>query len=158
MNRDQFGSMVNLRSGRPTKMNTSRVIQEVTNKPRRNIWSTAGPTYMSYGRCSLVNSKRLGREMTSMGELRGGSHIWPKTTRRLVSHSPENILIIPETFGLIFCGRVREKFNFLWRCTSCYTRCKTNTAFQTTYASNIIQLSVESLPFGRWKIISPRVH
>ncbi len=30
-----------------------------------------------------------------------------------VSHLPKNILIIPKTFGQIFCGLMRQKFNFL---------------------------------------------
>ncbi len=63
-----------------------------------------------------------------MGEFQGKSHCWPKRTQRLVSHLPKNILIIPKTFGQIFCGLMRQKFNLL-ECVSCYIWRKTNTAF-----------------------------
>ncbi len=48
-----------------------------------------------------------------MGEFRGKSHCWPKRTQMLVSHLPKIILIIPKTFGQIFCGLMRQKFNFM---------------------------------------------
>ncbi len=68
-----------------------------------------------------------------MGEFQGKSHCWPKRTQRLVSHLPKNILIIPKTFGQIFCG---DKKNWLFgRCVSRYIWRKTNTAF---HKKNII--------------------
>lgn len=33
--------------------------------------------------------------------------------QRLVSHFPKNILMMPKTFGLIFCGLTRHKLNIL---------------------------------------------
>ncbi len=50
--------------------------------------------------------------MASMGEFQDKSHCWPKITKRLVSHLPKNILIIPKMFGKIFCGLMRQKVNF----------------------------------------------
>ncbi len=51
----------------------------------------------------------------SMGEFQGKSHCWPKRTQRLVSHLPKQYLdmIIPKTFGQIFCGLIQQKLNFL---------------------------------------------
>ena len=51
--------------------------------------------------------------MASMVEFQGENHCWPKRTQRLVSHLPNNILMIPKTSGTIFCGLTRQKLNFL---------------------------------------------
>lgn len=36
------------------------------------------------------------------------SHCWPKRTQRHISHLSDNILIIPETLGKVFCGLMRQ--------------------------------------------------
>ncbi len=45
------------------------------------------------------------RHLSATSETRG--------TQRLVSHLPKHILIIPKTFGQIFCGLMRQKLNIL---------------------------------------------
>ncbi len=56
--------------------------------------------------------KRLGKNGIR-GRASRQKSLLTKKTQRLVSHLPKNILIIPKTFGQIFCGLMRHKLNFL---------------------------------------------
>jgi len=51
--------------------------------------------------------------MACMAEFQDKNYSWPKRTLRLVSFLPENILMIPKTFGKILCKLTRQKLNFL---------------------------------------------
>ncbi len=56
--------------------------------------------------------KRLGKNRIR-GRASRQKSLLTKKTQRLVSHLPKKILIIPKTFGQIFCGLMRHKLNFL---------------------------------------------
>ncbi len=107
----KLGTVVNLsRSGRPTKITPRaqrRLIQEVIKEPR---------TTSKELQASLASIKVSVHDSTTRKRL-GKNDIQrvprQKKTQRLVSHLPKNMLIIPKTFGQIFCGLMRQKLNFL---------------------------------------------
>ncbi len=111
----KLGTVVNLsRSGWPTKITPQRrLIQEVIKEPRttsKELQASLASINVSVHDSTI--RKRLGKNGIH-GEFQGKSHCWPKRTQRLITHLPKNILIIPKTFGQIFCGLMRQKLNFL---------------------------------------------
>ncbi len=94
-------------------MSATRLIQEVIKEPRTT--SKEPQASLASIKVSVHDStirKRLGKNSIH-GRVQGKSHCWPKRTQRIVSHLPKHILIIPKTFGQIFCGLMRQKLNFL---------------------------------------------
>ncbi len=108
--------MVNLpRSGRLTKMYPRaqrRLIQEVIKEPR----TTSKELQASFAsiQCSYDSTirKRLGKNVIH-GRFPRQKPLLIR--RRLVSHLPKNILIIPKTFAQksVFSGLMRQMLNFL---------------------------------------------
>ncbi len=112
-------TVVNLpRRGRPTKITPraqQRLIQEVIKEPRttsKELQASLASIKVSVHDSTI--RKRLGKNgIHGRVQVQGKSHCWPKRTQTLVSQLPKNILIIPKTFGQIFCGLMRQKLNFL---------------------------------------------
>ena len=110
----KLGTVVNLpRSGRPTKITPraqQRLIQEVIKEPR----TTSKELQASFASIKIsVHDSTIRKRLGKNGSHGRKGHCWPKSTQRLVSHLTKNILIIPNTFELIFCGLMRQKLNFL---------------------------------------------
>ncbi len=122
--------VVNLpRSGWPTKITPRaqrRLIQEVIKEPRttsKELQASLASVKVSVH--DSIIRKRLGKNGIH-GRVPRQTPLLTKRTQRLVSHLPKNILIIPKTFGQIFCGLMRQSWTF-GRCVSRYIWCKTNT-------------------------------
>ncbi len=84
-----------------------RLIQEVIKNPEQHL-KNCRPHLPQQIKVSVHDSttrKRLGKNDIQSSKA--------KKTQRLVSHLPKNMLIIPKTFGQIFCGLMRQKLNFL---------------------------------------------
>ncbi len=113
-----------------------RLIQEVIKEPRtisKELQASLASIKVSVHDSAI--RKRRSKNSTQ-GEFQGKSHCWPKVTQTgIISHLPKYILIIPKTFGQIFCGLMRQKLKFLGRCVSHYIWRKSNTAF---HKKNII--------------------
>ncbi len=105
-----------LRSGRPTKITPrvqQRLIQEVIKEPR---------TTSKELQASLASIKVSVHDSTKK-ETGQKWHPWESSEAKATADQKEhkgsshicqkNILIIPKTFGQIFCGLMRKKLNFL---------------------------------------------
>ncbi len=132
----KLGTVVNLpRCGRPTKITPraqQRLIQEVIQEPRTT--SKELQASLALIKVSVHDStirKRLGKNGIHERAPRQKPLLTKKNTS-LISHLPKIILIIPKTFGQIFCGLMRQ---MLARCVSRYIWHKTNTGF---HKKNII--------------------
>lgn len=97
---------------------SSRRSQKRTEQHLKNCW-----LHLSQLRSDFI-IQRL-----SKNGIQGKTYCWPNRTPKLISHLPKSILMIPKTFGRIFCHLMREKFNFFGRFDSHYTWYETNTAF-----------------------------
>ncbi len=114
----KLGTVVNLpRSGWPTKITPRaqrRLIQEVIKEPRttsKELQASLASIKVSVHDSTI--RKRLGKNGIHGESSKAKATADQKRTQRLVSHLPKNILIIPKTFGQIFCGLMRQKLNFL---------------------------------------------
>ncbi len=113
----KHGTVVNLpRSGRPTKITPRvqrRLIQEVTKDPTttsKELQASLASVKVSVHDSTI--RKRLGKNGLH-GRVPRRNPLLSKRTNRLVSALPENILMIPKTFGKIICGLTRQKCNIL---------------------------------------------
>ncbi len=106
------------RSGWPTEF-TSRVqcrlIQEVIKEPRttsKELQASLASIKVSVHDSTI---RRDWAKTASMGEFKSKAKaIADQKEHKGPSHiCQKNILIIPKTFGQIFCGLMRQKFNFL---------------------------------------------
>ncbi len=111
-----LGTVVNLpRSGRPTKITPReqrRLIQEVIKEPRTT--SKELQASLASIKVSVHDStrKRLGKNGINGRVPRQKPLLTKKNTKACLTLA-KNILIIPKTFGQIFCGLMRQKLNFL---------------------------------------------
>ncbi len=110
----KHGTVVNLpRSGRPTKITPRaqwRLIQEVTKDPTttsKELQASLASVKVSVHDSTI--RKRLGKNGLHGRVPRRK----PLLSKKLISVLPENILMIPKTFGKILCGLTRQKLNFL---------------------------------------------
>ncbi len=134
----KLGTVVNLpRSVRPTKITPRaqrRLIQEVIKEPRttsKELQASLTSIKVSVHDSTIRKRQKRhpwesskAKATADQKEHKGSSHICQK-----------NILIIPKTFGQIFCGLMWQKLNFLEGCVSRYIWRKTNTGF---HKKNII--------------------
>ncbi len=103
------------RNGRPTKITPRaqwRLIQEFVKEHRKT--SKKPQASLASIKVSVHDStirKRLAK--TFMGEFQGKATAEKKNTKARLIFAKINILIIPKTFGQIFCGLMRQKLNFL---------------------------------------------
>ncbi len=112
----KHGTVVNLpRSGRPTKITPRaqrRLVQEVTKDPTttsKELQASLASVKVSVHDSTI--RKRLGKNGLH-GRVPRRKPLLSKKNK-LVSVLPENILMIPKTFGKILCGLTRQKLNFL---------------------------------------------
>ncbi|KAK3513490.1 hypothetical protein QTP70_015502 [Hemibagrus guttatus] len=112
----KHGTVENLpRSGRPTKITPRaqrQLIQEVTKDPittSKELQASLASVKVSV--CDSTIKKRLGKNGLH-GRVPRQKMLLSKK-KRLVPVLPENILMIPKTFGKILCGLTRQKFYFL---------------------------------------------
>ncbi len=110
-------TVVNLaRSGRPTKITPRvqrRLIQEVIKEPRTT--SKEMQASLASIKVSVHDStirKRLGKNGIHGRVPRQEPLLTKKNTKAHLTFAKKN-LIIPKTFGQIFCGLMRQKLNFL---------------------------------------------
>ncbi|KAK3556981.1 hypothetical protein QTP70_022323 [Hemibagrus guttatus] len=116
----KHGTVENLpKSGRPTKITPraqQQLIQEVTKDPTttsKELQASLASVNVSVHDSTI--RKRLGKNGLHGRVPRRKPLLNKKNIsfKRLVSVLPENILMIPKTFGKILCGLMRQKLNFL---------------------------------------------
>ncbi len=110
-------TVVNLpRSGRPTKITSRpqrRLIQEVIKEPRTTSKELqASLASIKFSVHDSTIRKRLGKNGIHGRDPRQKPLLTTKNTKARLTFA-KNILIIPKTFGQIFCGLMRQKLNFL---------------------------------------------
>ncbi len=114
----KLGTVVNLpRSGRPTKITPKAqrwLIQEVIKEPRttsKELQASLASIKVSVHDSTI--RKRLGKNGIHGRVPRQKPLLTKKNTKARLTFA-KNILIIPKTFGQIFCGLMWQKLNF-WK-------------------------------------------
>ncbi len=114
----KLGTVVNLpRSGRPTKITPRaqwRLIQEIIKEPRttsKELQASLASIKVSVHDSTI--RKRLGKNGIHGRVPRQKLLLTKNNTKTCLKLAKKKILIIPKTFGQIFCGLMRQKFNFL---------------------------------------------
>ncbi len=114
----KLGTVVNLpRRGRPTKITPRaqrRLIQEVTKEPRTTSKELqASLASIKFSVHDSTIRKRLGKNGIHERDPRQKALLTKNNIKTRLTFAKKNILIIPKTFGQIFCGLMRQKLNCL---------------------------------------------